>query len=78
MANRKNNISNSILDSKQIREVLLSNGLFQTIDGEYIAASVIGRIIPNRTNGTAICKDKHGNRLAVLRWPQAIGGGHGE
>jgi hypothetical protein len=57
-------------DPKKIKEILLENGLFQTIDGEYIAASIIGRIIPDRKKGTAIVKDKHGNRIATLRWPQ--------
>jgi hypothetical protein len=60
-------------DSKQIREILLNNGLFQTINGDYIAASIIGRIIPNRKNGTAVCKDKNGNRIAILRWPKDNG-----
>jgi hypothetical protein len=56
-------------DPKKIKEILLENGLFQTIDGEYIAASIIGRIIPDRKKGTALVKDKHGNRIAILRWP---------
>jgi hypothetical protein len=56
-------------DPKKIKEILLENGLFQTIDGEYIAASIIGRIIPDRKKGTALVKDKNGNRIAILRWP---------
>ncbi len=71
-------MAREFFDSPQLRDALLSNGLLQTIDGEYIAASIVGRIIPNRKNGTAVCKDKHGNRLAILRWPQIIGGCHGE
>jgi hypothetical protein len=60
-------------DNKQLREVLLQNGLFQTINGDYVSASLIGRIIPNRKAGTAVCKDKNGNRIAILRWPKDNG-----
>jgi hypothetical protein len=58
-------MAHEFFDSPQIRNALLGKGLFQTINGEYIAASIIGRIIPNRKNGTAVCKDKHGNRLGA-------------
>jgi len=59
-----------VSDPKKIKDILLENGLFQTISGDYIAASIIGRIIPNRKHGTAVCKDKNGNRIAILRWPK--------
>lgn len=71
-------MARGFFDSPQLRDALLNHGLLQTIDGEYIAASIVGRIIPNRKNGTAVCKDRNGNRLAVLRWPQVIGDGHEE
>lgn len=74
MAYRKHSPTDDLFDSEQIRDVLLSNGLFQTISGEYIAASVIARIIPDRKSDTAVCKDKFGNRVAILRWPQVSGG----
>jgi hypothetical protein len=70
-------MTREFFDSPQLRDALMSHGLYQTIDGEYIAASIIARIIPNRKTGTAICKDRHGNRLAVLHWPQVVGDGHG-
>lgn len=75
---KKPSTAATCFDSEQVREILLSNGLFQTIGGEYIAASVIGRIIPNRKNGTAVCKDKFGNRIAVIRWNQENGGSNGK
>lgn len=55
-------------DSTTVKEALLANGLLETIDGCYIAASVIARIIPNRKKGVAVCKDRFGNRIALLPW----------
>ena len=55
---------------KNIKNILLENGFLETIDGQYISASVIGRIIPDRKKGTADAKDKYGNRIAVLHWPR--------
>lgn len=57
-------------DPKKIKDILLENGLLETIDGQYISASIIGRIIPDKSKGTALVKDKHGNRIANLLWPK--------
>ncbi|MGZ8908159.1 MAG: hypothetical protein ACXW1U_20850 [Methylobacter sp.] len=57
-------------ENKKIKEVLLQNGLLEDINGNFISAAIIARIIPNRKNGTAVCKDKVGNRIAILRWPK--------
>lgn len=59
----------AMYDSKETRDILSVNGLFQAIDGSYVSASMIGKIFPDRKAGTAVCKDRSGNRIAIIFWP---------
>ncbi|OAI12807.1 hypothetical protein A1507_18755 [Methylomonas koyamae] len=53
-----------------IKSILRENGLLETIDGQFISPTIIARIIPERKKGIAVIKDKHGNRIGILRWPK--------
>lgn len=55
-------------DTKNIKDILLKNGLLEMIDGQFISPTIIARIIPDRKKGIAVVKDKHGNRVGILRW----------
>lgn len=58
------------MDESELRKILATNGMLETVAGDFIALSIIGRIIPLKDLKTAIAKDKHGNRLAYLKWVQ--------
>lgn len=58
---------------KEIRSALFRFGFVETTAGHFIALSMVGRIKPDPTKGTAICLDPHGNTLAVIHWPTLAG-----
>ncbi len=64
-------------DSRQFRDIMFEKGFFETTDGNYISAKMVGRINPIRSKGFAVCKDKNGNTIANIIWPKSEGGKNG-
>lgn len=56
------------MSEKNIKSILRDSGLLEMIDGQFISPTIIARIIPDRKKGIAVVKDKHGNRIGILRW----------
>ncbi|OAI24546.1 hypothetical protein A1356_15400 [Methylomonas koyamae] len=56
-------------DIKSIKSILKKNGLIEMIDGQFVSARIIAKVIP-QGNGTALAKNKYGNHLGYLRWPK--------
>ena len=58
------------MNEKNIKSILRENGLLEMVDGQFISPTIVARIIPDRKKGIAVVKDKHGNRIGILRWPK--------
>ncbi len=56
------------MSGKNIKSILRDSGLLEMIDGQFVSPTIIARIIQDRKNGIAVVKDKHGNRIGILRW----------